>query len=187
MTNNMADIFNSILRGVQLLSVPMISSFTFYKYNEWFMKRLVDTQMVQTHHSDYVVTLNIYLDTKRYEAHTQGMHGTCFDIQARKYEILEGGGTTSSGEHHEAKQSTVNLSENTCTCGVPQLINVPYPHIIIVCNRLGRNFYVSPFMANYNTLKALVHTWSPRFVLFFDQEQWEPYNGPRYVADKAMM
>jgi hypothetical protein len=42
-------------------------------------------------------------------------------------------------------------------------------------------------MATYNTLEALVHTWSLRFVLFLDEEQWEPYDGPRYMADKAMM
>jgi hypothetical protein len=42
-------------------------------------------------------------------------------------------------------------------------------------------------MANYTMLEALVQTWSPRFVLFLDEEQWDPYNGPRYVADKAMM
>jgi hypothetical protein len=42
-------------------------------------------------------------------------------------------------------------------------------------------------MATYNTLDALVHIWSPRFVPFLDEEQWEPYDGPKYVADKAMM
>jgi hypothetical protein len=46
---------------------------------------------------------------------------------------------------------------------------------------------VTPFMATYNTLDALVHTWSPRFVAFLDEEQWEPYDGPKYVADKALM
>jgi hypothetical protein len=83
------------------------------------MKRLVVAQMVQAHHSDYVVAPNIYLDTKRYEARAQGMHTTCFDIQVQKYEVLEGGGTTSGGEHRGAKRFTVNLSENTCTYGVP--------------------------------------------------------------------
>jgi hypothetical protein len=80
MTSNMAKIFNSILRVVRSLHVTTIASFTFYKCNEWFVKQLVDTQMVQTHHSDYVVTPNIYLDIKRYEARTQGMHTTFFDI-----------------------------------------------------------------------------------------------------------
>jgi hypothetical protein len=42
-------------------------------------------------------------------------------------------------------------------------------------------------MANYTMLEALVQTWSHRFVLFLDEEQWDPYNGPRYVADKAMV
>jgi hypothetical protein len=45
------------------------------------------------------------------------MHSTCFDIQTRKYEVTEGGGTTSGGEHHGAKQFLVKLLENTCTCG----------------------------------------------------------------------
>jgi hypothetical protein len=69
--------------------------------------------MVQIHHSDYVVAPNIYLDTKRYDAHTQGMHATCFDIQARKCEVLEGRGMTFGGEQCEAKRFTVNLSENS--------------------------------------------------------------------------
>jgi hypothetical protein len=124
-----------------------------------------------------VVALNIYLYTKRYEARAQGMHANCFDIQAHKYEILEGGGTTFSDEHCGAKRFMVNLSENTYTYGVPQLIHVPCPHTIIVCNLLGQNFYVTPFMANYNTLEALVHTWSPSFVPFLNEE---PYDGPRY-------
>jgi hypothetical protein len=104
MTSNMAEIFNSILKGVQSLSVTMIASFTFYKCNELFVKWLVDAQMVQIHHSDYVVTPNIFLYTKRYEAHAQGMHATCFDIQAQKYKVLESGGMTSGGEHREAKR-----------------------------------------------------------------------------------
>jgi hypothetical protein len=115
------------------------------------------------------------------------MHATCFSIQARKYEVLEGGGTSSDSEHCGAKQIVMNLSENTCTCGVPQLIHVPCSHIIVVCNILGRIFYVTPFMATYNTLDVLVRTWSPHFVPFLDEEQWEPYNDPKYAADKAMM
>jgi hypothetical protein len=54
--------------GVWSLPIIVIVSFTFYKCNEWFMKHLVNAQMVQTHHSDYIVALSIYLDTKRYEA-----------------------------------------------------------------------------------------------------------------------
>jgi hypothetical protein len=47
------------------------------------------------------------------------MHTTCFDIQARKYEVLEGGGMTSDGEHREAKWFAVNLLENTHTYVLP--------------------------------------------------------------------
>jgi hypothetical protein len=99
-----------VLSQVRSLSVTAIASFTFYKCNEWFMKRLVDAQMVQRHHSNYVVAVNIYLDTKWYEARAQGMHATFFDIKARKYEVLEGVGTTSSNEHRGAKWFVVTLS-----------------------------------------------------------------------------
>jgi predicted transcriptional regulator len=116
-TSNMAEIFNNLLRGVRSLPITTISSFTFYKCNEWFVKCLVDAQMVKRDHSDYVVAPNIYLDIQRNEARAWGMHSTCFDIQTRKYEVTEGGGTTSGGEHHGAKQFLVKLLENTCTCG----------------------------------------------------------------------
>jgi hypothetical protein len=36
--SNMAEIFNSILRGVRSLPVTAIAFFTFYKCNEWFVK-----------------------------------------------------------------------------------------------------------------------------------------------------
>jgi hypothetical protein len=120
---------------------------------------------------DYVVAPNIYLDTKRYEVRAQGMHATCFYIQAQKYEVIEGSRMTSGSEHHGAKRFVVNISENTCTCGVPQLIHVLCPHTIVVCNLLGRNFYMPPFMGTYNTLEALIRTWSPRFVPVLDEEQ----------------
>jgi hypothetical protein len=38
MTSDMAEIFNIILRGVRSLLVTTITSFTFYKCNEWFVK-----------------------------------------------------------------------------------------------------------------------------------------------------
>jgi hypothetical protein len=41
----MADIFSSVLRGVRTLPIIAISSFTFYKCNEWFMKHIVDAQI----------------------------------------------------------------------------------------------------------------------------------------------
>jgi hypothetical protein len=140
LTNNMVEIFNSILSGVRSLPVIAIASSTFYKCNEWLVKCLVDAQMVQRHHSNYVIASNIYLDTKRYEACAQGMHRICFVIQGRKYEVLEGDRMASSGEYHGAKRFTVNLPENTYTYGVPQLILAPCPHTIIVCNHLGWNF-----------------------------------------------
>jgi hypothetical protein len=71
--------------------------------------------MVQRHHANYVLVPNIYLDIKRYESRAQGMHATCFYIQARKYEIHEGGGAISGSEHHGVKWFTVNLSKSTCT------------------------------------------------------------------------
>jgi hypothetical protein len=51
---------------------------------------------------------------------------------------------TFSDEYHGAKQFMMNLSENTYTCGVLQLIHVMFLHTIVVCNLLSQNFYVPP-------------------------------------------
>ena len=39
MTSNMAEMFNSLLRGCRGLPVTAIASFTFYKLNAWFVSR----------------------------------------------------------------------------------------------------------------------------------------------------
>jgi hypothetical protein len=39
MTSNMAEMFNSLLRGCRSLPVTAIASFTFYKLNAWFVSR----------------------------------------------------------------------------------------------------------------------------------------------------
>jgi hypothetical protein len=144
MASYMTESFNSLLRGVWSFPVTPIASFTFYKCNEWFVKRLVDAQMVKRDHSDYGGAPNIYLDIKRNEARVGGMHSTCFYIRIRKYEVNEGGGTASDSEHRGAKQFLVKLSENTCTCGVLQLIHVPSPHVIVVRNILDQNYNMFP-------------------------------------------
>jgi hypothetical protein len=46
--------------------------------------------------------------------------------------------------------------------------------IVVVGNLLGQNFYVPPFMATYNNLEVLVHTWSPHFVLFLSEDNASP-------------
>jgi hypothetical protein len=178
-TSNMVGIFNNILRGVRSLPVTAIASFAFYKCNEWFVKCLVDAQMVQTYHSDYVVTPNIYLDTKRYEARVEGMHATCFDIQVRKYKVLDGGGMTSRSEHRGAKWFTVNLSENTCTCGYPQLIHILCSHTIVVYNILGRNFYMTPLSPTIILWKL----WFTLGLLVLSCSWMKSNGGPMMVLD----
>jgi hypothetical protein len=89
-------------------------------------------------------------------------------------------------EHHGTKRFPVNLSKNTCTCGVPELIHVSCLHTIVVCNLHGRNFYVPPL---WPPITLWRHWFTPDLLILslFYEEQWEPYDGRRYVADKAMM
>jgi hypothetical protein len=58
----------------------------------------------------------------------------------------------------------MNFSENTYSCGVQQLIHILCTYTIVVCNLLGQNYYVPPFMANRITLQALVLTY--RLILY---------------------
>jgi hypothetical protein len=93
---------------------------------------------------------------------------------------------TSDGEHRGAKRFAMNLSKNTCTCGViVDSCSLSSHYCCVQSSWL--DFLRAPFMATYNTLEALVHTWSPRFISFLDEEQRESYDCPRYVANKAIM
>jgi hypothetical protein len=90
MTTNMTEIFNSLFRGVRSLPITAIASFTFYKFNEWFVKCLVDAQMVKRDHSDYVVAPNIYLDIKRNQARADTQLALTFKLESTRLLKLEG-------------------------------------------------------------------------------------------------
>jgi hypothetical protein len=52
----------------------------------------------------------------------------------------------------------------------------PWCAIVDTCS-VSAQYCCAPSMTNYTTLEALVRTWSPHFVPFLGEEQWEPYHG----------
>ena len=48
-----------------------------------------------------------------------------------------------------------------------------------------RNYNIESRIPHEFSVDTLVHTWSPRFVPFWDPEEWPPYDGPKYIADLA--
>lgn len=99
----------------------------------------------------------------------------------------KGGGTTLGGEHRGARKFKVVITDNRCTCGVPQRKHIPCSHMVTACRHRCVDHLDASRMPAYFTMDAMVKTWSPRFEPFLDEDHWAPYNGPRYVADVAML
>jgi len=178
-TSNMAESFNSVLKGIRGMPVNAIVEFTFMKLVAMFNK----------HHEDAVKHQNKgellpskparHLNDEKGWARTHQV--TCFDLNTWKYEVTERGGTTSDGEVWPPRRYVVVLLNFSCTCGIPRQYHFPCSHYIAAARH--RNFsYTSKIPLEF-TVDKLVRTWSPRFEPFVDEGQWPPYTGPVYIAD----
>lgn len=185
MTSNMAEIYNSLLRGVRALPVTAIASFTFYKCTEWFVDRLRDAKAVFD--MQEVWAPRCTMELAKAVTRSGDMQATCFDFETCTYEVMEGGGTTAGGEHRGARKFKVVITNNTCTCGVPQLKHFPCAHMITACRKRGVAWDAPNRMPKWLSMESMVNTWSPRFEPILDEDEWEPYTGPRYVADRGLL
>ena len=48
-----------------------------------------------------------------------------------------------------------------------------------------RNFNIESRIPHEFSVDTLMHTWSPRFVPFWNPGEWPPYDGLKYIVDPA--
>ena len=185
MTSNMAEMFNSLLRGCRGLPVTAIASFTFYKLNSWFVSRKKHARSLWTAGKAWPLLASQELAFSKKKSKRQ--KGSCFDPINHGYEILEGGGTNIGGEDRGARKHKVVINENKCTCGKPIIYHRPCSHMITACRLRRVDPEVPPRMAAEFSLRNLMSTWNPQFEPFLDESQWPTYDGPKYVADLGLL
>ena len=185
MTSNMAEMFNSLLRGCRGLPVTAIASFTFYKLNSWFVARKKHARSLWLQGKTWPLLATEQLAFSKRKSKRQ--KGSCFDPIRHGYEILEGGGTNIGGEDRGARKHKVIINENRCTCGKPRIYHRPCSHMITACRLRRVDTEIPPRMVVEFSLKNLRSTWHPQFEPFLDESQWPTYDGPKYVADLGLL
>jgi hypothetical protein len=180
-TSNMAESFNSVLKGIRAMPVNAIVSFTFYRLVAWFNERHAHALALQSKNERWAPKPKQHLDKAKERARTHEVH--CFDHIIGKYEVTERGGTTADGEPRPSRRYIVVLSDFSCTCGRTRQYHSPCSHYVAASQH--RNFNYETKMPGELSVASLVHTWSPRFEPYLDESQWPPYTGPKYIADPS--
>jgi len=180
-TSNMAESFNSVLKGIRGMPVNAIVEFTFTKLVAMFSSKHEAVVKLQNKGDLLPSKPNEHLNDAKGFAHTHEVR--LFDISTGKYEVTERGGTMSDGEVRPPRKYVVLLSNFSCTCGRPRQYHFPCSHYIAAAR--NRNFSYMRSIPPEFTVDKLVQTWSPRFEPFLDESQWPQYTGPVYIADRA--
>jgi len=180
-TSNMAESFNSVLKGIRGMPVNAIVEFTFTKLVAMFNSKHEAAIKLQNKGDLLPSKPNEHLNDAKGFAHTHEVR--LFDLSTGKYEVTERGGTTSDGEVRAPRKYVVLLSNFSCTCGRPRQYHFPCSHYIAAVRH--RNFSYMRSIPPEFTVDKLVQTWSPRFEPFLDESQWPQYTGPVYIADRA--
>jgi transposase-like protein len=178
-TSNMAESFNSVLKGIRAMPVNAIVSFTFYRLVAWFNDRHAQALQLQSNNMKWAPRAKKHLDKAKERARTHDIE--CFDHATGKYQVTERGGTTSDGEIRPSRSYIVVLTDFSCGCGRPRQYHSPCSHYIAAARH--RNFDYETKIPWELSVDSLVLTWSPRFEPFLDEGQWPEYIGPRYIAD----
>ena len=156
MTSNMAEMFNSLLKGCRGLSVTAIASFTFYKLNAWFVARKKHARSLWIGNKLWPLLVSQQLSFSKNKSKTQ--KGACFDPLNNAYEILESGGTNIGGEDRGAAKHKVIINENKCSCGKPTIYHRPCSHMIMACRIRRVDAEVLPHLVTEFSLRNLMST-----------------------------
>ena len=180
-TSNMAESFNSVLKGIRGMPVNAIVAFSFSRLVAWFNKRHELALQLQSSNQLWPDKPLGHLAKAKDKAHTHEVE--CFDHATRKYQVTERGGTTSDGESLPSRSYVVILIDFSCTCGRTRQFHFPCSHFVAAARH--RNYNFESKIPWELSVDSMVHTWAPRFEPYLDEGQWPPYTGPVYIADPS--
>ena len=127
-TSNMAESFNSVLKGIRAMPVNAIVSFTFYRLVAWFNDRHAQAMALQSNNKKWAPKPNKHLNKAKERAVTHDVD--CFDHNTGKYQVIERGGTTSDGEVRPSRSYIVVLSNFSCGCGKTRQYHFPCSYYV---------------------------------------------------------
>jgi hypothetical protein len=103
----MAELFNSVLKGIRGMQVNAIVTFTFYSLMAGFNERHAHAKAMQTRGKRWAPKPTAHLDNAKERANRHEVQ--CFNEELGKYVVTTMGGTTSDDEVRPSRTHVVYL------------------------------------------------------------------------------
>ena len=185
MTTNVSEVFNKVLKGMRAMPVSGIVEYTFYKCNEYFVKRWDISRKRKELGKIWTIEADDHLEKQGDLSGNQV--AILFDPTKYVYDVRSASRTNIGGESSGGRIYRVEIGDTvSCTCMMPELLHIPCSHIITACKERRVLFQSSPYMSSYYLLEAELKTWEPKFEPLLDPSLLLEYKGLHYVPDVAM-
>ena len=174
---NLAEVFNNVMKGVRFLPITTLVEFTFYRVNDYFVKRresanawLIGGNMYTSH-----ATKIIARNTEKANYHEI----VAFDYRRGLFQVKTGRGNRGSSKGGNIQK--VDLREMKCTCNKPSIYHLPCSHVLAVC--IKRHLSYERFVDSCYTTKSYVDTYESIFIPLIDKRSWPQYTGVEVQHD----
>ncbi|RYR71921.1 hypothetical protein Ahy_A02g006127 isoform B [Arachis hypogaea] len=156
MTTNLVECINSVLKGAGNLPVLALVRATYYRLNEFFMRKSAETHERKRAGFTYFVFAQLRIENEVFEVR----------------------------EMTSGKVLVVDIARRTCDCGHFQVERIPCRHVIACCanQRIDCQLYVHDVYKMTEVRKV----YKFEFTLLGDAETWPAYGGPTLVANPAL-
>ncbi|XP_057542519.1 uncharacterized protein LOC130820962 [Amaranthus tricolor] len=174
---NLAEVFNNVMKHVRFLPITTLVEFTFYRVNDYFVKRRENAYAWQiggnkyTSHATRIITRN----TEKTNYHKI----VAFDYRRGLFQVKTGRGNRGSAKG--GKIQSVDMREMKCTCNKPSIYHIPCSHVLAVC--IKRHLSYERFVDSCYTTQSYVNTYESIFLPLIDKRSWPQYTGVEVLHD----
>ncbi|XP_057533383.1 uncharacterized protein LOC130811201 [Amaranthus tricolor] len=167
---NLAEVFNTVMKGVRFLPLTTLVEFSFYRVNDYFVKmresasEWITGGHMYTSHATKIITRN----TEKANFHEI----VAFDDGRGIFQVKTGRGNRGSSKGGNIQ--IVDLGEKKCTCNKLEIYHLPCSHVLAVC--IKRNLSYEQFVDPCYTTESYASTYRSCFIPLIDKRAWPQYS-----------
>ena len=160
---NLAEVFNYVMKGVRFLPLATLVEFTFYRINDYFVKRRETSSACMTGGHMYTshATKIIIKNTEKANFHEI----VAFDYRRGIFEVKTR--LRNRGSSNRGKIQTVDLTQRNCTCYKLKIYHLPCSHLLTVC--IKRHLSYEHFVDPCYTSQSYESTYNSFFMPMIDK------------------
>ena len=159
------------MKGIHLLPLTTFVEFTFYRVNDYFVKRRECASVwlfgghMYTSHATNIINKN----TEKANFHKI----VAFDYRRGVFQVEIGRGNR--GSFKGGKIQTVDLNQRKCTCNKLEIYHLPRSFRLVVC--IKRHLLYERFVDSCYTSQSYASTYKPCFMPMINKRSWPQYTG----------